>query len=153
MEPSRRMSWYQERRRWRLVILTPFPKDKICCRQSEDVRTEFPRLKYLELQTIVQHGTSEEAEEAKQDLKKRYGTSAPGAAMPDVESADAGVRVDRLQRHHASITAPGSIDRTEPIPGLAESGTTEHPFQPPPIRSSLRKRKLDTTPTIADTGS
>jgi hypothetical protein len=142
-----------------LAILTPFPKDKICCRQSEDVRTEFRRLKYLELQTIAWHGTSEEAEEVKQDLKKRYGTSAPDAAMPDVESADAGVRVDRLQRHHASI-AIGSINRqrlalTEPIPGSAESGTTEHPSQPPPIRSSLRKRRLDdTTPIlVADTGS
>ncbi|KAJ7165485.1 hypothetical protein C8R43DRAFT_816682, partial [Mycena crocata] len=34
-----------------LVILTPFSKDKICCRQSEDVRTEFRRLRYLALST------------------------------------------------------------------------------------------------------
>ncbi|KAJ7136458.1 hypothetical protein C8R43DRAFT_859936, partial [Mycena crocata] len=34
-----------------LVILTPFKKDKICCRQSQDARTEFRRLRYLALST------------------------------------------------------------------------------------------------------
>ncbi|KAJ7763347.1 hypothetical protein B0H16DRAFT_1213753, partial [Mycena metata] len=34
-----------------LVILTPFAKDRICCRQNEDVRLEFRRLRYLELKT------------------------------------------------------------------------------------------------------
>ncbi|KAJ7110814.1 hypothetical protein C8R43DRAFT_826035, partial [Mycena crocata] len=34
-----------------LVILTPFKKDKITCRQSQDVRTEFRRLRYLALTT------------------------------------------------------------------------------------------------------
>ncbi|KAJ7168754.1 hypothetical protein C8R46DRAFT_853884, partial [Mycena filopes] len=34
-----------------LVILTPFSKDKICCRQNEDVCLEFRRLGYLALKT------------------------------------------------------------------------------------------------------
>ncbi|KAJ7130749.1 hypothetical protein C8R43DRAFT_830145, partial [Mycena crocata] len=34
-----------------LVILTPFRKEQICCRQSEDVRNETRRLKFLALQT------------------------------------------------------------------------------------------------------
>ncbi|KAJ7715807.1 hypothetical protein B0H16DRAFT_1210338, partial [Mycena metata] len=34
-----------------LVILMPFSKDRICCRQNEDLRLEFRRLRYLELQT------------------------------------------------------------------------------------------------------
>ncbi|KAJ6447543.1 hypothetical protein C8R45DRAFT_757228, partial [Mycena sanguinolenta] len=34
-----------------LLILKPFPKSKITCRQSEDVRIEMRRQQYLSLQT------------------------------------------------------------------------------------------------------
>ncbi|KAJ7779994.1 hypothetical protein B0H16DRAFT_1299878 [Mycena metata] len=41
-----------------LVILTPFPKAKICCRQNEDLRLEFHRLRYHALKTIQAFGSS-----------------------------------------------------------------------------------------------
>ncbi|KAJ7177011.1 hypothetical protein C8R46DRAFT_829436, partial [Mycena filopes] len=34
-----------------VVILTPFPQQKICCRQNEDLRLEFRRMAYLALKT------------------------------------------------------------------------------------------------------
>ncbi|KAJ7148129.1 hypothetical protein C8R43DRAFT_862435, partial [Mycena crocata] len=34
-----------------LVILAPFSRSVICCHQSEDVRNEFRRMKYLALKT------------------------------------------------------------------------------------------------------
>ncbi|KAJ6487221.1 hypothetical protein C8R47DRAFT_518325 [Mycena vitilis] len=54
-----------------LVILTPFPKDKICCRQNEDVRVEFRRLRYLELKTTITHGTEQEAVSASAETAAR----------------------------------------------------------------------------------
>ncbi|KAJ7109672.1 hypothetical protein C8R43DRAFT_831784, partial [Mycena crocata] len=36
-----------------LVLMTPFPKAKICCRSSQDLRLETVRLEKLALQTIV----------------------------------------------------------------------------------------------------
>ncbi|KAJ7779473.1 hypothetical protein DFH07DRAFT_716136, partial [Mycena maculata] len=34
-----------------LAIVTPFPKEKICCRTSEDLRKETARLEMLALRT------------------------------------------------------------------------------------------------------
>ncbi|KAJ7079220.1 hypothetical protein C8R43DRAFT_832049, partial [Mycena crocata] len=34
-----------------IIILTPFPKAKICCRQSEDTRVEIRRMRYYALNT------------------------------------------------------------------------------------------------------
>ncbi|KAJ7154988.1 hypothetical protein C8R43DRAFT_863249, partial [Mycena crocata] len=34
-----------------LVILSPFKKEQICCRQSEDIRNENRRLNFLALRT------------------------------------------------------------------------------------------------------
>ncbi|KAJ6456835.1 hypothetical protein C8R47DRAFT_1227722 [Mycena vitilis] len=147
-----------------LVILTPFSKDKICCRQSEDVRKEFRRLRDLRLQTVMRYrlqtvmryGTAEEAEQAKKEMVTMYGTSAPNADVPDVESADkAGARVDQLQRHNAAIITPAPIGRAtrvpidQPISGLSLP-TSSQSSRTAASSRSLRKRKLDEPVTLED---
>lgn len=47
-----------------LLILRPFEKKKIQCRQSEDLRTDMKRLEKLRLQTIRTTGNDQEREEA-----------------------------------------------------------------------------------------
>jgi PIF1-like helicase len=86
-----------------LVILTPFSKSKICCRQSEDTRKEFLRLKLLALETVVRHGTADEVVVAKQKLDTLYGKS---RRLPDVDDpvvGDAATRVVQLQRRNALV--------------------------------------------------
>ncbi|KAJ6513636.1 hypothetical protein C8R47DRAFT_616626 [Mycena vitilis] len=136
-----------------LVILTPFSKDKICCRQSEDVRKEFRRLRYLRLQTVMRYGTAKEAEQAKKELITVYGTSAPDADVSNgVESADkAGARVDQLQRHNAAIITPGPTGRLVPQP-LSDSplAVSNQSSRTTASSRSRRKRKLDEPVTLGD---
>lgn len=51
-----------------LIILRPFEKRKIQCRQSEDSRREAKRMDFLRLQTIIVHGDVEEISNSQQLL-------------------------------------------------------------------------------------
>jgi hypothetical protein len=76
-----------------LVILTPFSKDKICCRQNEDLRLEFRRLRYHALKTIVAQGTAQEAARASRDILASYNSNT------DMEvDGDAGDACDHVIR-------------------------------------------------------
>jgi hypothetical protein len=59
-----------------LVIISPFSKEKICCRTSEDLRNETVRLELLALQTIVNHGTEDEATRAQASIATRFSQDA-----------------------------------------------------------------------------
>ncbi|KAJ6576493.1 hypothetical protein DFH09DRAFT_1311176 [Mycena vulgaris] len=132
-----------------LVILTPFSKDKICSRQSEDVRTEFHRLQYLGLNTVVLYGNHAEALSAKSELKKTFATPAPGGLNDDAMTGtgeDVGNHVDRLQRLNAVLTAPARCTRlpvnsplaaTAQVPAATVSGALVQ------SRLTTKKRKLD----------
>ncbi|KAF5341971.1 hypothetical protein D9611_001218 [Ephemerocybe angulata] len=52
-----------------LLVLRAFAKQKITCRQSQETRDEMKRLESLRLKTVVEHGSEEEAEEARTMLQ------------------------------------------------------------------------------------
>ncbi|KAJ7017250.1 hypothetical protein C8F04DRAFT_1279772 [Mycena alexandri] len=99
-----------------LVILTPFPKQKICCRQSEDLRLEFRRLRYHALRTIQASGTREEADRATSQLLVEFATNpAPSAA----ETED-----------HPSYSHPRERLALDTPIGASESDRSVRPSQP-----------------------
>ena len=51
-----------------LLILHPFPLDKIRCRMSEDSHRELTRIQHHHLQTIIQYRTPPERKQAEIDL-------------------------------------------------------------------------------------
>jgi hypothetical protein len=109
-----------------LVILSPFTKEKICCRQNEDVRLEFRRLKYLALTTIKAYGTAREAAQATRDIKASF-----NEPLQEAETAADGVdprdRVIRIQRANAVLTAPITRTRlplTAPMPVSQPQGSS-----------------------------
>ncbi|KAJ7443997.1 hypothetical protein FB451DRAFT_1413361 [Mycena latifolia] len=114
-----------------LVILTPFSKDKICCRRSEDTRIEFRRLEYLALRTVMQYGTDTEASWASEVIERSYGAGAQAREPPVVrtEGVDAGKAVNRLQRANAVLTAPIAPIRRGKLPvttsGIAASASLD----------------------------
>jgi hypothetical protein len=127
-----------------LVILTPFPKDKICCRQNEDVRLEFRRLKYHALRTIVGQGTAAEVARASRDIAALYNPNSGGAEV-EGNAGDACDRVIRLQRANAVLTAPinrARLSLSTPIPATqAADGSISHARRP------LKRRLDDPTPS------
>jgi hypothetical protein len=144
-----------------LVILTPFPKNKICCRQNEDIRAEFRRLKYLALKTTLMHGTKEEAAYAAKEICASFSapSNAPSSevdtAVPS-DSEDVYMRLDRLQRSNAVLSAeptirPGRVPINTPRPqppSTAAAGPSQGHlvFLPPISRPPVtRKRRLDDT--------
>ncbi|KAJ7046071.1 hypothetical protein C8F04DRAFT_1322654 [Mycena alexandri] len=138
-----------------LVILTPFDKSKICCRQNEDLRLEFRRLGYLSLKTIVQYGAPAEAARASKDIKALFNASAVDVTESEQSEldprpdGDACERAIRIQRANMALTAPPPaqltrLPLTTPIPGTASSS------QRPTSSTRLRKRRLsDATPNSA----
>jgi hypothetical protein len=144
-----------------LVILTPFTKDKICCRQNEDVRAEFRRLRYLTLKTIVAYGTKEEAGQAAKEVSTSFQALSSGAPSSEVDtvpsdSEDVCKRLDRLQRSNAVLSAErtvrsGRVPINTPIsraPSTAVAGPSQgHLVFLPPISRppAARKRRLDDT--------
>lgn len=152
-----------------LVILTPFSKSKICCRRSEDARTEFRRLEYLALRTIMAYGTPVEATQAAQEIARSYSAAAhiePPAVPTD--GADVVRMVNQLQRSNAVLTAPVRLVKLPTTSeGIARAAAQACAGPSVPIASSsvssalrvpqasrktvrLKKRKLDdTTPMEA----
>ncbi|KAJ6479438.1 hypothetical protein C8R47DRAFT_1218997 [Mycena vitilis] len=153
-----------------LVILTPFPKAKICSRQSEDVRVECRRLEYLALQTVIAIGTPEEVARATREIRASYNapsSGAPSSALSTVSAVATGDsdvygRLDRLQRANAvltapvrrsripigtGVTAPSSSSSTTAMAGSSHGGLVFLPpnSQPTRPRTRTRKRKLDDT--------
>jgi hypothetical protein len=66
-----------------LVIISPFSKEKICCRTSEDLRNETDRIQMLALQTVIRCGTAEEIAVAKNCISTRFSLD-----LEDVEGVD-----------------------------------------------------------------
>ncbi|KAJ7476625.1 hypothetical protein FB451DRAFT_1460875 [Mycena latifolia] len=91
-----------------LVILTPFSKDRICSRRSEEARVEFRRLEYLNLKTVIQYGTEPEKLWATERIRQSYGTAAQAREPPVVslEGGDVWKTLDEQQRATAMLTAP-----------------------------------------------
>jgi len=92
-----------------LVIVRPFAKSKIMCRQSEDARHEFRRLNLLRLQTIVQTSSSEESQQAKLLLSRIgiYNTHNNETISQPVENLiadEAAARLERLQVNNQQLT-------------------------------------------------
>ncbi|KAF5326514.1 hypothetical protein D9611_000713 [Ephemerocybe angulata] len=52
-----------------LLVLRAFSKQKITCRQSQETRDEMKRLESFRLKTVVEHGSEEEAEDARTMLQ------------------------------------------------------------------------------------
>jgi hypothetical protein len=107
-----------------LVILSPFTKDKISCRQNEDLRLEFRRLKYLALTTIKTYGTATEMAQATREIKASFND--PQTVDDERDGSDACDRVIRIQRANAVLTAP--ITRTRlplsaPMPASQAHGS------------------------------
>jgi hypothetical protein len=127
-----------------LVILTPFKKEIICCRQSQDMRVEFRRIRYLSLKTIVKYGTSEEAKIASSVLTQSYGTSPDEEEDQDTPNPgdDAARRVDRLQHANAVLLKKPISDAVPHIRQTRRSLTAPKPLESMPS-SSTRKRKRD----------
>jgi hypothetical protein len=135
-----------------LVILTPFSKDKICCRRSQDVRDEFRRLRYLALQTVTCHGTEAEAASARSTLKAEYGRTGRQEIDVDAPASDAADRVQQLQRENAAIHAHvnqrfGWVAVDTPIASTSGSSTSDS--APGSLR--LTKRKLDDATILPST--
>ena len=68
-----------------LLILRPFHKHKIKCRQSQDSRNESKRVQVLALQTKSKHGSDNERELAKR-LLSNYKENFPTANRPHVDN-------------------------------------------------------------------
>lgn len=86
-----------------LLILRPFDKDKITCRQSEESRRENSRLYILNLQTTVIAGNPSESRLATEELTKLGVRNAPDAlaGVPYSErNVDRFVLLDRLHSAH-----------------------------------------------------
>ncbi|KAJ7751381.1 hypothetical protein B0H16DRAFT_1318188 [Mycena metata] len=73
-----------------LVILTPFPKDKICCRQNEDLRLEFRRLRFHALRTIEKYGTRQEAARASGEIQAEFNGGPTGGEPEAVDTTATG---------------------------------------------------------------
>lgn len=89
-----------------LAIVSPFAKERICCRTSEDLRKESLRLDMLALRTMIEHGTSDEVDRAKVALEARYSIDAdePDELSSEDENT---VRDDpwtRLNRKQTQVT-------------------------------------------------
>jgi hypothetical protein len=114
-----------------LVILSPFTKDKISCRQNEDLRLEFRRLKYLALTTIKIHGTAGEAVQATREIKASFNNQPSVEADPDgtaePDASDARDRVIRIQQANAVLTAPitrARLSLSAPMPAARSQGSS-----------------------------
>ncbi|KAJ6522575.1 hypothetical protein B0H19DRAFT_969754 [Mycena capillaripes] len=109
-----------------LLILNSFSKDRITCRQSEDVRNEATRHRILALNTIAETGSREEAAEARSKLAVLSGSSAElsmivsGGNDENHIAEDSFVRLTRLERLNLR-TARANIAPAVPIksaPGI-----------------------------------
>jgi hypothetical protein len=135
-----------------LVILTPFTKSKICCRQSEETRVEFRRLRYHALRTVVACGTRDEAASASLEIQASF--NAP-QANPGSTSAseDMGVKLHQQQCDNAVLTAPirkARLALSSTAPGVAGSSHSGVVFLPPVSHpTGSRKRRLDDTSPFA----
>lgn len=93
-----------------LLILRPFKRQKIQCRQSEDVRREMRRLEFLRLHTITEFGTAEESAGAQNVLAKTRFQKFIGNdndednAERAVNSGDAARRLRHLQNEFRLLT-------------------------------------------------
>lgn len=95
-----------------LLILNSFKKDRITCRQSEEVRNEATRHQILALHTIVETGSPEEVKEAKNKLAglshPHFSTIVSKETDETRIAEDSFVRLTRLERANL-MTARGNI--------------------------------------------
>ncbi|KAJ7729155.1 hypothetical protein B0H16DRAFT_1428303 [Mycena metata] len=124
-----------------VVILTPFAHERIACRQNEDLRQEFRRLAYLALQTVVEHGTEEEASRAKRELESSFNRPIADVGPTENDPCD---RVMQIERANAVLTAPIQVARARipldtPIAAAAPSSIR-------PMATTKRRRPLDARP-------
>ncbi|KAJ7766142.1 hypothetical protein B0H16DRAFT_1717369 [Mycena metata] len=91
-----------------VVILTPFAHERIAFRQIEDVQLEFRRLTYLALQTIVEHGTEEEARRLESSFIDRRPIADAGPTEND--PCD---HVIRIERANAAPPCPAHPSRSD----------------------------------------
>jgi hypothetical protein len=101
-----------------LVIISPFSKDRICCRTSEDLRRETMRLELLALRMIMDCGTEEEISDAKRAIETRFSSDAcedDDASSEDENSAaeDPWTRLKWKQSNNIRLTLPKTAGRRE----------------------------------------
>jgi hypothetical protein len=125
-----------------LVILTPFSKEVICCRQSQDMRVEFRRVRYLSLKAMQKYGSPDEAARASSVIRESYGPAPADAdpPKPTEGGADAATRVDQIQQANAVLMGPVNrcLPLSAPVPGSSAASST--PSSQPAAKC---KRRLD----------
>lgn len=106
-----------------LLILRPFDKKKIQCRQSEDSRREMRCLDILRLKSIIQHGGGTECAEARKILDKI-------CSKDDQMDIDDSIGVDLLSSTPSTVHSSQWLEHLQathhcithkPIPTLANN--------------------------------
>ncbi|KAJ7910138.1 hypothetical protein B0H13DRAFT_2488554, partial [Mycena leptocephala] len=128
-----------------LVNLNPFPKEVICCRQSQDMRVEFRRVRYLSLKVIQKYGSPDEVARASSVLRESYRPAPMDADPPKPMEggADAVARVNQIQ---ANAVLMGPVNRrlalSAPIPGSSSVSSASTSCLP----ANCKRRLDDATP-------
>ncbi|KAJ7889369.1 hypothetical protein B0H14DRAFT_3429680 [Mycena olivaceomarginata] len=100
-----------------VYILRPFKKNVIQRHPSQDVREEFRRMDMLYHQTIMQHGTAEEASQAQRYLVDNFSPQAlpnPDNEM-EVDTVDDARRLASLQKANSRLIA-GALPQSDRRP-------------------------------------
>ena len=111
-----------------LLILRPFHKHKIKCRQSQDSQNESKRLQLLALQTKSKHGNDNERELAKR-LLSNYKEHFPMANRPHVDNEHH--RDSSSREGHESTTIQSLLTNNKRM--LCET-TPEKTMENPPTK-------------------
>jgi hypothetical protein len=128
-----------------LLILNSFKKDRITCRQSEEVRNEATRHQILALHTIVETGSPEEVKEAKNKLAglshpQDFSTIVSKETDETHIAEDSFVRLTRLERANLMTAraniAPQSFSQSARAPYTAPKRVPRKPISRVAITST-----------------
>jgi len=150
-----------------LLILRPFEKKKICCRESEDARKEKERLKILNLLTLTQLGSDSERMMALEEMKEIHKTKdniqelIPPACKSTTKYSSAQQTLELHQTlisQHTSTTNivinkkrplenimddDGDLEKTQPIDNEINKGPQNSPcLKPQPFFSPNHPQKM-----------
>jgi hypothetical protein len=95
-----------------LVIISPFSKERICCRTSEDLRNETARLEMLALQTIIEYGAEDEVVRAKASIQAQFSLDLDDEEERTISEdensvpEDSWVRLKRKQQENQLLIQP-----------------------------------------------
>jgi hypothetical protein len=123
-----------------LVNLNPFPKEVIYCRQSQDMRVEFRRVRYLSLKVIQKYGSPDEVARASSVLRESYRPAPMDADPPKPMEggADAVARVNQIQANVLMGPVNRRLALSAPIPGSSSVSSASTS-----CLQANRKRRLD----------